>query len=274
MPSAMYEALRAEIISHDALLHWITLITMVVLLVGTALVEHRDTIASLFLPLLSLVWASAVLRLDFFITSTRSIPAPTGTVAPGRHWPSWLGNLETSSTRDPDISASGRSYEHNRDAATQKPRRSIYHGTISALPILVAIFLLFITGRYVFGDPGVFAARLNALHAASVNGHAVGSHQPGVSRNCAVQCTVRVGNPSRATRCPDYFFRLSSSPVVATCAELRTVEGRHLPRFDKLSRKDMADHPPEPLEVKLIDDHPTSPSSMTPGPVRPRHPRR
>lgn len=68
MPSGeFYGALRAEIAMHDVLLHVITVVVVIIIVLGAGFVEKGDTIVSIFLPLISVAWASAVLRLDFFI---------------------------------------------------------------------------------------------------------------------------------------------------------------------------------------------------------------
>jgi hypothetical protein len=48
-------------------MHIYTLIVVIVLLIGVWIVERRSTILSGFLPLLSLAWAAAMVRFDFFI---------------------------------------------------------------------------------------------------------------------------------------------------------------------------------------------------------------
>jgi hypothetical protein len=63
----LYSSVRQEIIKNHALMHWFTLVVVLILLVGVYVVENRRTILSVFLPLLSLAWAAAVLRFDFFI---------------------------------------------------------------------------------------------------------------------------------------------------------------------------------------------------------------
>lgn len=63
----VYSAIRAEIVSNHVLMHWYSIIVAVVLLTGVAFVETRKTILSVFLPLLTLSWAAAILRFDFFI---------------------------------------------------------------------------------------------------------------------------------------------------------------------------------------------------------------
>lgn len=48
-------------------MHWFTLAVVLTLLAGVFVIEVRQTILSVFLPLLSLAWAVAVVRFDFFI---------------------------------------------------------------------------------------------------------------------------------------------------------------------------------------------------------------
>jgi hypothetical protein len=63
----VYNAIRYEIIANHVLLHVYTITVAIVLLIGIAYIENRNTILSVFLPLLSLAWAAAVVRFDFFI---------------------------------------------------------------------------------------------------------------------------------------------------------------------------------------------------------------
>lgn len=63
----IYNAIRAEIVVNHILMHIFTLIVGIVLLIGVFIVERRKTILSVFLPLLSLAWAAAIVRFDFFI---------------------------------------------------------------------------------------------------------------------------------------------------------------------------------------------------------------
>lgn len=48
-------------------MHWFTLIVALTLLLGTLITEVRQTLLSVFLPLLSVAWAAAMVRFDFFI---------------------------------------------------------------------------------------------------------------------------------------------------------------------------------------------------------------
>jgi len=63
----IYNIIRQEIITNHSLMHWFTLIVFFSLLVGSAVIEKQKTVLSVFLPLISLVWAAAVVRFDFFI---------------------------------------------------------------------------------------------------------------------------------------------------------------------------------------------------------------
>lgn len=93
----LYKAMRAEILSHDSLLHWISLVVLLVLLAGATLVEQRQTILSVFLPLLSLAWSSTMLRLDFFIhrqgAYLRHIESQTLGLAGLPTWEVWKDSL-------------------------------------------------------------------------------------------------------------------------------------------------------------------------------------
>ena len=63
----LYTSVRSEIVSNHLLMHWITLFVAIALLLGVWLVEKRQTVLSLFLPLLALSWVAAMVRFDFFI---------------------------------------------------------------------------------------------------------------------------------------------------------------------------------------------------------------
>lgn len=68
-PQAMelYTTIRSEIIQNIALMQWFSIITALALLLGLVVIAWRNTIASVFFPLLSLSWAAAMVRFDFFI---------------------------------------------------------------------------------------------------------------------------------------------------------------------------------------------------------------
>lgn len=63
----IYNSIRAEIVSNHVLMHWFTLTVALTLLAGVFINELRQTALSIFLPLLSLAWAAAMVRFDFFI---------------------------------------------------------------------------------------------------------------------------------------------------------------------------------------------------------------
>lgn len=63
----IYNTIRMEIIVNHILMHIFTLVVAIVLLIGIFVVERRKTILSVFLPLLSLAWAAAIVRFDFFV---------------------------------------------------------------------------------------------------------------------------------------------------------------------------------------------------------------
>jgi hypothetical protein len=63
----VYNSIRAEIVSNHMLMHWYSIIVALALLAGVVIVENRKTVLSVFLPLLSLAWAAAIVRFDFFI---------------------------------------------------------------------------------------------------------------------------------------------------------------------------------------------------------------
>jgi hypothetical protein len=63
----IYNVIRQEIIGNVNLMHWFTLLVVITLLIGCRIIEKRKTILCVFLPLLSLAWAAATVRFDFFI---------------------------------------------------------------------------------------------------------------------------------------------------------------------------------------------------------------
>jgi hypothetical protein len=81
-------------------MHIFTLVVVVVLLMGVFIVERRKTILSVFLPLLSLAWAAAIVRFEFFvhrqaaflrIIETR-VSEITGTIP---LWETWKSTLDS-----------------------------------------------------------------------------------------------------------------------------------------------------------------------------------
>ncbi|HEX5734693.1 MAG TPA: hypothetical protein VF131_17815 [Blastocatellia bacterium] len=63
----IYNAIRAEILDNHNLMHWYSLVVVIVLLAGVWIVEVRPTILSIFLPIISVAWAAAMVRFDLFI---------------------------------------------------------------------------------------------------------------------------------------------------------------------------------------------------------------
>lgn len=63
----IYNSIREEIVTNHVLMHWFTLLTILILLFGVYIVENHKTILSIFLPLLSVAWAAAIVRFDFFV---------------------------------------------------------------------------------------------------------------------------------------------------------------------------------------------------------------
>ena len=63
----IYNAIRTEIISNQVMMHWFSIVVALALLVGIVFVERHKTILSVFLPLLTISWAAAMVRFDFFI---------------------------------------------------------------------------------------------------------------------------------------------------------------------------------------------------------------
>lgn len=63
----IYFSIRSEIVSNHVLMHWLSIVVVMAILLGTWIVESRKTILSVFLPLLALAWAASMVRFDFFI---------------------------------------------------------------------------------------------------------------------------------------------------------------------------------------------------------------
>jgi len=63
----IYVAIRNEIVINHVLMHVTTVLVVLLLLGGTYLCEVRQSIISVILPLLSLAWAAAIVRFDYFI---------------------------------------------------------------------------------------------------------------------------------------------------------------------------------------------------------------
>ena len=63
----LYNSIRSEIVVNHVLMHLTTIVVVVALLVGVWLSEKRESVISVLLPLLSLSWAAAMVRFDFFI---------------------------------------------------------------------------------------------------------------------------------------------------------------------------------------------------------------
>lgn len=64
---SLYNVIREEIQGNHVLMHWFSLIVLILLLIGIWLVERRESVLSVFLPLLSVAWAASLVRFDFFI---------------------------------------------------------------------------------------------------------------------------------------------------------------------------------------------------------------
>jgi hypothetical protein len=97
----IYNSIRAEIVTNHALMHWYSIIVAVVLLSGILIVENRNSILSLFLPLLTVAWAAAMVRFDFFIhrqaaylrTVEEKLPSQGITIP---MWETWKASLQSS----------------------------------------------------------------------------------------------------------------------------------------------------------------------------------
>ena len=63
----LYNSIRNEIVVNHVLMHLTTVVVVISLLIGVWLSEYRESMISVFLPLLSVSWAAAMVRFDFFI---------------------------------------------------------------------------------------------------------------------------------------------------------------------------------------------------------------
>ena len=63
----LYNSIRSEIVANHILMHLTTVVVVITLLVGVWISEQRESILSVLLPLLSVSWAGAMVRFDFFI---------------------------------------------------------------------------------------------------------------------------------------------------------------------------------------------------------------
>ena len=63
----LYNTIRSEILVNHVLMHLTTIVVVIMLLTGVWLCERRESVVSVLLPLLSLSWAAAMVRFDFFI---------------------------------------------------------------------------------------------------------------------------------------------------------------------------------------------------------------
>lgn len=94
----IYNSIRLEIISNHILMHWFSLIVLLSLLAGALIVEKRDSILSVFLPLVSIAWAASMLRFDFFIHRQNAYlrhiePELQKSALPFPIWESWKNSL-------------------------------------------------------------------------------------------------------------------------------------------------------------------------------------
>ncbi len=63
----LYNSIRSEIVVNHVLMHLTTIVVVIALLDGVWLSEKRESVISVLLPLLSVSWAAAMVRFDFFI---------------------------------------------------------------------------------------------------------------------------------------------------------------------------------------------------------------
>lgn len=97
----LYNAARSEIIGNHVLMHWFSIVVAITILAGALVVEMRGrTILSVFLPLLAVAWAAAMVRFDFFIhrqaAYLRQLEAQmreSGTAFP--LWETWKASLRS-----------------------------------------------------------------------------------------------------------------------------------------------------------------------------------
>lgn len=89
-----YEALRAEIIANHTFASWATLICAVIILAGAWLIADRPSPVAVFLPLFTIGWAAAMVRVDFLIHRAGAyIRTLEQAVSPGGGWETWRQGL-------------------------------------------------------------------------------------------------------------------------------------------------------------------------------------
>jgi type IV secretory pathway VirB2 component (pilin) len=98
----IYNTVRNEIITNHVLIHVTTLVVVILLLAGVWLVEQRKSVVSVLLPLLSLAWAAAIVRFDFFIhrqaAYLRAVEAHLRESNPSMPlWETWKSSLRSTS---------------------------------------------------------------------------------------------------------------------------------------------------------------------------------
>jgi hypothetical protein len=93
----LYGSIRAEILANHLLMHWFTMLVALAVLGGVWLIEKRETVLAVFIPLLSLSWAAAIVRFDFFIQRQgaylRTLESQMQDGFPAPMWETWKMSL-------------------------------------------------------------------------------------------------------------------------------------------------------------------------------------
>ena len=146
----IYNSIRAEIVSNHILMHWFTLAVALVILAGILINELRQTVLSVFLPLLSLAWGASMVRFDFFIhrqaAYLRALEAQMqqgGIAIP--LWESWKASLRAAPFVIPPADA-----------------------IASAVIVVPTLYLLFGPTQQVFASRGWRGAKLYAWLASTL----------------------------------------------------------------------------------------------------------
>lgn len=105
----VYIAVRNEILLNQALMHWSSIVAVIVLLAGVVLCETRTTILSALLPLLGVGWAAEVARFDFLIhrqgAYLRTLEAALTEQGGPVLWETWKSHLRAQRTMLPILDA-------------------------------------------------------------------------------------------------------------------------------------------------------------------------
>jgi hypothetical protein len=93
MNPLLYGSIRTEVITNHLLMHATSLVVLIILLVGLAYVERHSSVLSVLLPIVSVSWAAAMVRFDYFIHRQGVYLAHVEHSAGLFGWESWRASL-------------------------------------------------------------------------------------------------------------------------------------------------------------------------------------